>query len=632
MSATGNIFAEFLEDYFAETDEHLAVARQNLLALDVAETQTARSTAIANLLRSFHSLKGLSAMVGVNEITQMSHLIEEYLREAQNSNSKPDAAVLDSIMKAVAAMEEVVQSRRKGVPAPDVSDVLNSLQLTESAERTDILKPVQAVAIEPGVDWCFSFSPSAELAEQGINVNSVRENLGQIGTILTASPRVIEGGIAFDFVVRTELASEQIVKMVPSGVTFRRSEQQVATPAPTGAPEENAPAAASFVRVDMHKLDDLMRLIGEMVISRSHFDETIRSFEKQLPPAAFRSLQEVHSRIERQLRNLRDAVMHVRMVPIGQIFERMRFVVRGLERDTQKRVRLEIEGQDTQIDKLIVDRMSEPLLHLVRNAVSHGIREEGTIGLSARTHGEKVVIEVRDDGSGVDFDKVTRKARKAGLIGEKQTIDASTVLDIICSPGFSTRENADFASGRGVGMAVVRSTIQELGGTLGMGTAPDKGTTFTITLPLTLLILPALLLIVDEYRYAIPQSAVREIIAVDAGNIKHLENNTLIPYRGAVLPVVAISDLLRISGSQPSPSATSSRRHVLVIGSDNRMMGLIVDKVTGQREIVVRTISDPQLRIPGVVGATELGDGRPVMIVDPEALMRLAKQKKGRRS
>jgi two-component system chemotaxis sensor kinase CheA len=631
MSATGNIFAEFLEDYFAETDEHLAAARQKLLALDTAETHTARAAPIANLLRSFHSLKGLSAMVGVNEITQMSHLIEEYLREAQNSNSRPEPRVLDSIMKAVAAMEQVVQARRQGVPAPDVSEILNSLRFTGSTGRPEILKPVPSAAGEPGVDWHFSFSPSTALAEQGINVNSLRETLAKVGTILTASPRVVEGGIAFDFLVRSQLSAEQIATVVPSGVEFRQSEQPAAK-VPTEKPEDTAPTAASFVRVEMHKLDELMRLVGEMVISRAHFDEAIRSFEKQLPQAAFRSLQEVNSRIERQLRNLRDAVMHVRMVPIGQIFERMRFVVRGLERDTQKRVRLVIEGQDTQIDKLIVDRMSEPLLHLVRNAVSHGIREEGTIALTARTHGEKVVIEVRDDGSGVDFNKVAQKARKAGLIGDKQTVDTSTVLDIICSPGFSTRENADFASGRGVGMAVVRSTIQELGGTLSMETAAQKGTTFTITLPLTLLILPALLLIVGECRYAIPQSSVREVIAVEAAHLKHLENNTLIPYRGAVLPVVAISDLLRFSGRQSSTSAVYARKHVLVIGSDNRMMGLIVEKVTGQREIVVRSISDPHLRVPGVVGATELGDGRPVMILDPEALMRLAKQKKGRRS
>jgi two-component system chemotaxis sensor kinase CheA len=631
-TGSGNLFAEFLEDYFAESEEHLSSARQNLLALENAGTAEVQNVSITNLLRSFHSLKGLSAMVGVNEITQLSHLIEEYLRQAQTSHAAPNASALDKLRKGVDGIELVLTARRKNAPAPDISAILNALRQISSPDKQLLPKEVQENVVESGVNWHFSFSPSAQLAEQGINVNLVREKLRQIGTVVNASPRIIEGTIVFDFVVRSQMSEAEIQNLIPAGVTFEASAAPPPVQESLPPAEDGGTAVSSFVRVEMSKLDELMRLIGEMVISRTHFDETIRSLETQIPQSGFRNLQELNSRLERQLRSVRDAVMHVRMVPIGQIFERMRFVVRGLERDTNKRVHLQLEGQDTQIDKLIVDRMLDPLLHMVRNAVSHGIEKEGTIRIAARTHGEKVVIEVRDDGVGVDFDRVLAKAQKAGLIGPNQTVDSSNILDVICAPGFSTREGADLASGRGVGMAVVKSTIQELGGSLAMDTAAGRGTVFTITLPLTLVILAALLVNSGGYRYAVPQSGVREVIAVDVTEIKHLERNSLVHYRGGVLPLIPISDILRIDERFTVPVPRKHpRKHVLVIGADAKAVGLIVDKVTGQREIVVRSISDPHLRIPGIIGATELGDGKPVLIVDAETLARLDRQRKDTR-
>ncbi len=284
-------------------------------------------------------------MVGVNEITQMSHLVEEYLREAQTAHSTPDSKVLGILMKTVAVMEQVVECRRKGVPSPDISAVLASLRLNGSSTGTELLKEDQPAAVEGGSEWQFTFAPSASLADEGINVNSVREKLGRMGSIVKAFPRIADGGIAFDFTVHSKLERTEIEKGAPSGVTFKRLETTVPLAGSLEKSEEVSSPAASYVRVEMHKLDELMRLVGEMVISRSHFDETVRELESRLPQGASGTLQEINSRIERQLRGLRDAVMQVRMVPIGQLFERMRFVVRGLERDTNKRVRLEIHGQ-----------------------------------------------------------------------------------------------------------------------------------------------------------------------------------------------------------------------------------------------------------------------------------------------
>jgi two-component system, chemotaxis family, sensor kinase CheA len=319
--------------------------------------------------------------------------------------------------------------------------------------------------------------------------------------------------------------------------------------------------------------------------------------------------------------------MRVRLVPVGEIFRRMPFVVRDLARDTGKRVHVELAGQSTEIDKLLVERMMDPVLHLVRNAVSHGIElpddriaagkpPEGRIRLRASTAGQSVVIEIADDGAGIDVAAVLQRAQAAGIVAAGAELDARQLLEIICSPGFSTREQADRASGRGVGMAVVRMTIQELGGALALDTERGRGTMFTVTLPLTLSITDAIIAQVGAHTFAVPQSAVREVIEVEAAALRVLERNELIPYRGATLPIVRLGDVFGI------PAAARGRHHAIVVGEGLAAVGLLVDRITGQREIVVKNITDRLVRVDGVSGATELGDGRLILILDAAALGR----------
>jgi two-component system chemotaxis sensor kinase CheA len=304
----------------------------------------------------------------------------------------------------------------------------------------------------------------------------------------------------------------------------------------------------------------------------------------------------------------------------------MRFVVRGLERDTNKKVNVEITGQDTELDKIIVDRMMDPLLHLVRNAVSHGIempdhriasgkKPEGTLRLSAATAGDTVLVEIEDDGQGIDTDRVAERARKLGILGPNEPLDSRKLLDVICAPGFTTRDSADLSSGRGVGMAAVMSAVRELGGLITLQTAAGQGTRFAVHLPLTLAITDALLVTVERQQFAVPQAVVREVFAVDVSAITVFENNEVVPYRNGVLPIVRLS---KIFGLKPHPR---KRIHVLATGIESSAVGIAVDRITGRREVVVRAISDPMLRIPGVAGATELGDGRPVIILDILAVL-----------
>jgi len=467
-------------------------------------------------------------------------------------------------------------------------------------------------------------------------VDTIRERLSGIGRIEAVAPRVTAaGGISFEFQVKT-LNRDALASWKDDGVIY----EPVAAPpqtisdaardarAPTPLSAADSPSAVmNFVRVDLSRLDDLMRLAGDLVVSRARLEDTVLRIEQFMPAAEWRALQDETESIERQLRDLREGVMRVRLVPVAEIFRRMPFVVRDLGRDSNRRVRLEMSGQATEIDKFLIERMMDPILHLVRNAVSHGIEApddriaagkppDGTIRLAASTVGESVMLEVSDDGRGMDLDAIAARARAAGVNLPPGEIDDRMLLDVICSAGFSTRDAADRASGRGVGMAVVRDTVQELGGTLSVETAIGRGTTFRVVLPLTLAITDALIVHVGDRTFAVPQAAVQEVAQVDADAVRVLENNELVTHRGATLPVVRLSRLFAID-EHPRP-----RMHAIVVGTGLAAVGILVDRISGQREIVVKTLRDPLIKVAGISGATELGDGRLVLILDAAGLVR----------
>jgi two-component system chemotaxis sensor kinase CheA len=396
-----------------------------------------------------------------------------------------------------------------------------------------------------------------------------------------------------------------------------------ATPEPPAAPALLAPS--HYVRVDLARLDELMRMIGDLVISRARLGESLTRLETHVPAVLMRSVQENALALERQLRDLREGVMRVRLVPVGEIFRRMPFVVRDLARETGKQVELEMRGQDTEIDKFLIERMLDPVLHLVRNAVSHGIESAderraagkpavARITLSAASVGDLVMLEIVDDGRGVDAEKVAARARAQGLDVPAGPLDAHGLLNILCAPGFSTRDEADRASGRGVGMAVVQTAVQELGGKLSLDSTPGQGSRFVVELPVTLAITDAIIAQVGPQTFALPQSSVREVIEVDPSTIKRFEQNEIAPYRDGVLPIVRLADRFGLQ------SQARRSLHVFVIGHGQSAVGLAVDRIVGQREVVVRTLADALVKVDGVVGATDLGDGRVVLILDAARL------------
>lgn len=645
--ANNEFFAEFLDDYFAECDEHLTLVRRGLLALEsfIGQPHFDRGL-LDELFRSFHSLKGISAMVGLREAEQLAHHMESCLRGLREQQLALTLIALEGLIAGTRLLEQVVAARRDQLAPPDVAPVMAQLDaLIAGVSHIDEASAAGAASVPPAPlieaasvsfaakddkkTWRFEFTPSPALASRGINVNTVRARLQLVGELTKAAPRVLPaGGITFEFMVATAMDESAFAGWGDDGLSWAIDESS-APPEPAG-PVGGATASIappSIVRVNLGRLDELMRLVGEMVISRSRLDDQLKRVEPRMQAAEWRPLQETNHALEQQLRDLREAVLRVRMVPIGEIFERMQFVVRDLARETDKKVKLELIGQETEIDKLLVERMMDPLLHLVRNAVSHGLESaderaatgkprDGKIKLKAFTSGEMVVIEIEDDGRGIDRERVQARARAMEIIGAGETLDDAALLDLICAAGFSTREAADRAAGRGVGMAVVRNTVEGLGGTLALASEAGRGTRFTMQLPVTLAIADALIVAVGEQRFAVPQSAVREVLEVEPEKLKAFQNNEVIAYRGGVLPIIRLARLFGLTENN------GRAFHAFVIGSGTSAAGIAVDRILGQREIVVRAINDPLIQVRGIAGATELGDGRVVLILDANGLVK----------
>ncbi|MCS6793196.1 MAG: chemotaxis protein CheA [Oscillatoriaceae bacterium SKW80] len=724
-----NQFAEFLDDYFAETDEHLMAVRQNLLALDMNVNQSPPEQSILDqLLRSFHSIKGLSGMVGVKEAEQLAHEMESYLRALRGPQISLTEEGLNALISGTQMLEQVIEARRTSNPAPDITNIIKQLKIVISQEKEKTANLLQEetvkeespetievqlkispeekqrldAAIRDGVKiWHFEFTPMPELAARGVNVNYIRERLKSIGKLIHAAPRIQHSGsIVFDFLVASNTPETNFTNWKKDGLNWIQYSSCEPSPTqsqaslepqfqetgftkiqsslpelltensqesesqenktnkniiPTTTTTTTTTTQSNVVRVDLAKLDELMRIVGELVTSRARLEARLNLLEQEIGASALRSLREVNQTMESQLRELRESVTRARLVPIGEIFARMQFAVRDLARETQKKVSLTMSGQQTEIDKFIVDRMIEPLLHLVRNAVSHGLETEeeriklgkspvGNLALRACTVGETVVIEIEDDGRGVDIEKVAARARKQGLLpkeanngktGENPphpTLSDSELLDILCAPGFSIREEADLTSGRGVGMTIVKNTVQELGGSLTLSTSPGAGTKFIIQLPLTLAIADALIVTACGQTYAVPQSCIEGIVEVRLDESTQLENNQVIFYRGSVLPLWSLKRLFKLSPSSATvePEANSSQPtlmtknhfYAFVVGNGKNAIGIIVDRLIGLREIVVRPLKDPLVHVPGISGATDLGDGRVVLILDPLALLK----------
>ncbi len=642
MAGNDAFFDGFLDDYYAESEEHLTAAADTLLRLDkVIGQPAAERAAVDDLFRYFHTLKAISAMVELKPAEELAHHLEHYLRAIRDGENALTAGGTDLLIEGTRRLEQIISAHRTQTALPAINDVVAGVaSLIRVAARPAADSPERS---SEDRRWICTFVPTKELLASGFGVDAIRKRLAEIGTIVDATPRVGPNAtISFEFTLLVPYSVDVVQQLIDVPVTVQAETTVNAAVEGTALPigsDASAPAASGtgtslshVVRVDLSRLDHLMQSVGDMVISRARLSDSLTRIERHVPAVEWRAVQENAVAIDRQLRMLRESIMRVRLVPVGEIFRRMPFVVRDLARENGKKVQLELRGQTTEIDKYLIERLMDPVLHLVRNAVSHGIeapdvrlaagkKPEGTITLTAAAVGDVVTLEVADDGRGVDVAAVVEKAREAGLTIPAGALDVSDILNILCAPGFSTKRETDRESGRGVGMAVVKETIEQLSGTVTLDTEPGQGTRYILQLPVTLAIADALIGRVGVESFAIPQGSVREVIDVPEADIRQLEQNEIAPYRDGALPIIRLA---RIFGIPDSPAG---HVHVFVTGTGSNAVGIAVDRIVGQREIVVRTIADPLVRVDGVSGATDLGDGRVVLILDPAVLGRLARQR-----
>lgn len=646
--------AELIDDFHVEADEHLGNIRAQLSVLEQAMKRgVADTVALESLFRSMHSLKGISAIVGLRSVESLAHAAEDYLRQLSRGERTLGDDGLQVLIDATHRLEQIVSAHRLHKPLPETQGVVERLAPYRQSPAAPTVAPVAPLspkatpATAPAVDvealrargllpWRCVFSPNKTLDARGINVNAVRTRLGERGEIIRATPQIGAGGsMSFEFIAG--------LRETPTDLAAWEADGLVLAPLENEAPRQKAPdsstapaqaneavsslfiAPSHVVRVDLSRLDELMRIAGELVIHRSRLDE--RLYRTVGDASNDRSgLQEVNLALMRSLRELRNAIGAVRLVSMGEIFTRMPFVVRDLAREMNKKARLVVQGQNTEVDKHVVERLKEPLLHLVRNALSHGIETpeervaagkspEATVLLDATISGEWVVIRVRDDGRGVDAEKIVARALALG-VPIPAVLDSAGILELLCAPGFSTRDEADLAAGRGVGMAVVWNTVRQFGGSVTMDTQLGGWTQFTLKLPLTLSIMAAFIVAAADQVCAVPQNAVREIVQLPASGIHPVNGAEVVPYRGALLPLFRLRTLFH---ARPSVSENLT---IVVVTSERGLTGLVVDRVINQREIVVRPLQDPLIQVSGISGATELGDGRPVLILDAATLTR----------
>jgi len=622
---------QFIDDYYAECDEHLVTVRRVLMTLDEERDRASHAKDLAELARALHTLKGLSGMVGYGDAERVAHLIEDWVAAETRPGQPVSGDALEGLFAGTRLLESCIVAHRTNIAAPDIDGFATRVSRPS-------LAPVQAVrpadartqgAQQGQRTFECEFTPDAERAARGITVESVRTRLASIGTIERAAPRMLAGGkVAFSFMVALAPDAEPPQSNPEDGIVCTEVVPEAPVPSAT-SPSIELVAGLSIVRVDLQRLDELMRLVGDLVITRGRVAAGIDALDHR--NAIVAELSDASAAMERQLRDLGEAIMHVRMVAISEIFERMRYAAREVAREAGKQVAVVMTGQDTEIDKMIVERMLEPLLHLVRNAVSHGLETpavrssqgkapSGQLDLRARTAGERIIIEVEDDGAGLDYARIAARAREAGIITDQQSVDSGNVLEILSAPGFSTHEETDMTRGRGVGMAVVRQRVQELGGQLSVASQPGKGTRFTIRLPLTLMIVDAILFRLNGGLMAAPQPGVIEVLQVERAAITTLENNEVVAYRNTFLPLFH----LRAMFGLPSSVDEQPTHHALVINTRDEPIGLIVDRIVGQREIVVRALADPLVAMPGLSGATELSNGTVALIIDTTALAQRA--------
>ncbi|PEA89441.1 chemotaxis protein CheA [Bacillus thuringiensis] len=664
---------DLLNIFFEESEEHLQSLNENVLVL---EQNPADMDVVGEIFRSAHTFKGMSASMEFTEMADLTHKMENVLDEIRHGNIVVNADIIDVIFECIDNLEKMVADVQQG--GMGNIDVVSTKQKLETLLNGNVETTTEHIE-QNHIDNDDAVSHAVHITvEQQAILKAVRaimciEALQNVGNIQKTAPSIEEieaDAFGFEFTVfmdtdcsieelkqvvlhvseiekvevkqgepiSREVASKKVVtqevvqveETLQPAVATQVESPIVATnqPAKSTTKTKNAKVENRSIRVQLEKIERLMNMFEESVIERGRIDELAQTIQNK-------ELIEHLNRLGDISKDIQNVLLNMRMVPIETVFNRFPRMVRMLAKDLGKKIDLQITGEDTEVDKIVIDEIGDPLVHLIRNAIDHGVEtvekrrdagknETGTIKLEAFHSGNHVVIQITDDGNGINKGKVLEKAIKNGVVTEADAnrLTDREVFDLIFQPGFSTAEVVSDLSGRGVGLDVVKHTIHSLGGHLIIDSEEGKGSTFRIELPLTLSIIQSMLIQTNDKRYALPLGNIVEAIRIKKEDIQSLQGKDVLNYRNQIIEVKHLSTVFgEKTVDEAFASYDGQMVPVLIVRNTHRSYGLIVNTIIGQREIVLKSLGDFFAESSNYFsGATILGDGRVVLILNPEGL------------
>lgn len=649
---------QFIDIFLEETNEHLESLSNCLLRM---EKSPGDRSLLDEIFRVSHTLKGMAGTMGFSKMAELTHEMENLLDGIRKENIKVDSALVDLLFECLDGLQELANTIAEGGKEGDrdIRATVKRLERLTSGDEKDGSK----AAAEAGQEMELNVHETMVLGKalkQGFNCYIIKvtmakscmlksaraflvfNTLEKKGDIIKSVPGVedIEDekfGHTIKMVLITQEGMEDIQKTLLSISeiesvdiqeaniaedidNFHIEEQREIAFSDVSDTKERAikSVTGKTVRVDIDRLDSLMNLVSELIIIKTRLEEGKESGRDTDTGEALEYLERITT-------SLHDAVMKVRMVPIERVFNRFPRMVRDLSKDLGKRTQLYMSGEETEVDRTVIDEIGDPLIHLIRNSIDHGIEQvgereklgkpsEGRIVLKAFHDGNTVVIEVEDDGRGIGIKSIAEKAVQAGLYSQLQVdeMGEDDLMELIFSPGFSTASKVSDLSGRGVGLDVVKTKIEALGGMVEVESKAGLGSKFTIRLPLTLAIIQALLVKVGQETYAIPLNSIKEIVTMEPSLVKNVQNREIVLLRGEVLPLIRLDAELGI-GTSPEEKGEMT---IVVVRKGEKLAGMVVDDLIGQQEIVIKPLGKYLSGIRCIAGATILGDGRVSLIID----------------
>ena len=632
---------EIMEDFLIEAFELIEQIDHDLVEL---EANPEDLELLNRIFRVAHTVKGSSSFLNFDVLTELTHHMEDVLNKARKGELKITPDIMDVVLESVDMMKGLLESiRDNGSDAAagiDIKNICASLTQISEGEAPSAAPEAPAAAPEPVKEP----EPAVPAEEAAPEVSDAELSKLSDSEVEAEIERLLKVRKAED---QARRASKGIAPKSPEEIAPAASAAPAPAPKPAPSRERDAdkkvPAASSSsavaqeqtIRVEVKRLDHLMNLIGELVLGKNRLLKIYDDVEERYEGEKFlEELNQVVSSLSLVTTDIQLAVMKTRMLPIAKVFNKFPRMIRDLSRELGKQIDLEISGEETELDKSIVEEIGDPLVHIIRNSCDHGIEdpetrkamgkpEKGLVQLKAYNEGNHIVVEIVDDGKGLDADMLKAKSIEKGIITEREAdaMSEKEAFGLIFKPGFSTAAKVTNVSGRGVGMDVVKTNIEKLNGIIDIESEVGKGTVMKLKIPLTLAIIQSLLVGTQEEFYAIPLASVLETVRVPIDDIYTIDGKNVLRLRDEVLSLVRLSDVFGVEKVFDGGDHT----YVVIIGVAEAKLGIIVDTLVGQEEIVIKSMGDYLQNIPGIAGATIRGDGRVTLIIDVGAMMEMAK-------